>query len=160
MRDIQTTLMGNVTADPTEHRQEDGSTSVKLRIAVTGRYYNTATQDFADRKTEFVTVFARRGLGQNVMRSVHKGQPLLVTGRLNTSEWQGADGITRYSLNLQAESIGHDLTYGSSQFTKPLRAQDVPNVDPNSGEILTEASSANPEDADETEGEDSLAPAF
>src|SRR5690606_41708684 len=102
MRDIQTTLMGNVTADPTEHRLEDGSTSVKLRIAVTGRYYNTATQDFADRKTEFVTVFARRGLGQNVMRSVHKGQPLLVTGRLNTSEWQGTDGITRYSLNLQA----------------------------------------------------------
>ena len=116
MRDIQTTLMGNVTADPTEHRQEDGSTSVKLRIAV--------------------------------------------TGRLNTSEWQGTDGVTRYSLNLQAESIGHDLTYGSSQFTKPLRAQDVPNVDPNSGEILTEASSANPEDADETEGENSLAPAF
>ena len=94
------------------------------------------------------------------MRSVHKGQPLLVTGRLNTSEWQGTDGITRYSLNLQAESIGHDLTYGSSQFTKPLRAQDVPNLDPNSGEILTEASSVNPEDADETEGEDSLAPAF
>ena len=96
------------------------------------------------------------------MRSVHKGQPLLVTGRLNTSEWQGTDGVTRYSLNLQAESIGHDLTFGTSQFTKPLRAQDVPNVDPNSGEILTEAGSANPEDAADAaeEGEDSLAPAF
>lgn len=164
MRDIQTTLMGNVTADPSEHKQGDGTTTVKLRIAVTGRYYNTAVQDFTDRKTEFITIFARRALGQNVMRSVRRGQPLVVTGRMSTSEWQGEDGAARYSLNLQAEAIGHDLTYGTSVFTKPLRAQDVPNVDRDSGEILASAGSADPEDAltdtDEEEDEDSLAPAF
>lgn len=162
MRDIHTTLMGNVTADPTEIKQQDGTPGVKVRIAVTGSYYNTATQDFSDRKTEFITIFARRALGQNVLRSVRRGQPLLVAGRLSTSEWKGDDGVLRYSLNLQAESIGHDLTYGTSIFTKPLRAEDVPTVDSDTGEILTEAGSANPEDAgtEADDSEDSLAPAF
>ena len=56
MRDIQTIIMGNATADPTAHPQEDGSVTAKVRVAVTGRYYNTTSQDFADRKTEFITV--------------------------------------------------------------------------------------------------------
>jgi single-strand DNA-binding protein len=154
--------MGNVTGDPTEHRQDDGSTTVKLRIAVTGRYFNTASQDFSDRRTEFITVFARKSQGQNVLRSVRKGQPLVVTGRLNTSEWTGEDGVARFSLNQQAEYIGPDHTFGTSVFTRPLRAKDVPNVDADSGEILTSAGSADPEDAltDADEDEDSLAPAF
>lgn len=160
MRDIQTTLMGNVTADPTEVKQQDGTPSVKVRIAVTGRYYNTASEDFSDRKTEFITIFARRTLGQNVLRSVRKGQPLLVTGRLSTSEWTGEGGIPRFSLNLQAESIGHDLTYGTTSFTKPVRVDQVPNVDSDTGEILTEAGSADPEEEPAETGEDSLAPAF
>jgi single-strand DNA-binding protein len=85
-----------------------------------------------------------------------------VTGRLSTSEWTGEDGALRHSLNLQAESIGHDLTFGTSLFTKPVRAGEVPVVDSDTGEILAEAGSANPEDAEpETgESEDSLAPAF
>ena len=53
MRDIQTTVIGNATADPTEHKQDNGTVTAKVRIAVTGRYYNAATQDFADHKTEF-----------------------------------------------------------------------------------------------------------
>lgn len=162
MRDIHTTLMGNATGDPTEHTHENGSTTVKVRIAVTGRYFNTAAQDFSDRKTEFITIFARRNLGQNLLRSVRKGQPLVVTGRLSTSEWSGEDGVLRHSVNLQAEAVGHDLTYGTTAFSKPLRAQDVPNHDPDTGEVLASAGSANPEDAnpETSESEASLAPAF
>jgi len=146
MRDIQTTLMGNVTADPTEVGQKDGNPGVKVRIAVTGRYYNTASQDFSDRKTEFITVFAHRRLGQNVLRSVRRGQPLIVTGRLHTSEWTDKEGNARSSLNLQAEAVGHDLTYGTSTFIKPIKAEDTPDIDEKTGEILDAAGSANPED--------------
>lgn len=136
MRDIQTTIMGNATADPTEHKQGDGSITAKVRVAVTGRYYDSTAQDFSDRKTEFVTVFARRGLARNVLASVHRGQPLVVTGRLHTSEWTGEDSTTRHSLTLQAEAIGHDLTFGTSVYTRPVRSSDVPNMDPDTGEVL------------------------
>src|SRR5699024_9990220 len=70
MRDIQTIIMGNATANPTLVRQEDGTVSAKVRVAVTGRYYNASQQDYADRKTEFITVFVRRQLARNVMLSV------------------------------------------------------------------------------------------
>ncbi|AXK45426.1 single-stranded DNA-binding protein [Brachybacterium saurashtrense] len=136
MRDIQTSIMGNATADPTAHRQEDGSVTAKLRIAVTGRYYNTTLQEYADRKTEFVTVFVRRQLARYVLLSVRKGQPLIVTGRLSTSEWTGSDGAPRHSLNVQAEAVGHDLTYGTAMFQRPQRSDTVPDIDPYTGEVV------------------------
>lgn len=136
MRDIQTTIMGNATADPTLVQQEDGSISAKVRIAVTGRYYNASQQDYADRKTEFLTVFVRRQQAKYVLLSVRKGQPLIVSGRLHSSEWTGEDGAPRFSLNLQAEAIGHDLSYGTAAFRRPDRGQDVPDIDPYTGAVV------------------------
>lgn len=135
MRDIRTTLVGNATADPLERTQGDGSLTAILRLAVTGRYFDQEKNAFQDRKTEFVSVFARRSLARNVLRSVSKGQPLIVTGRLGSSEWSGDDGSPRHSLTLQAESIGHDLTFGTARFTKPTSGEDMPDVDPDTGEM-------------------------
>lgn len=175
MRDIQTIIMGNATADPTALRQADGSVSAKVRVAVTGRYYNASQQDYTDRKTEFITVFVRRQLAKNVLLSVRKGQPLIVTGRLHSSEWSGDDGAMRFSLNLQAEAIGHDLTYGTAAYRRPDRGEDVPDIDPYTGAIVPSvgaapSTEAGAEDAagdglDDLTGEDhpeeeSLAPAF
>lgn len=150
MRDIQTTIMGNATADPTAHPQDDGSVTVKVRVAVTGRYFNAASQDYSDRKTEFLTVFVRRQLARNVLLSVRKGQALIVTGRLNSSEWTGEDGAQRFSLNLQAEAIGHDLTYGTSAYRRPLRGEDVPDIDPYSGETVERGTASRSEGDDDT----------
>ena len=163
MRDIQTTLIGNATGDPTEHKHDNGTVTAKVRIAVTGRYYNAAVQDFADRKTEFITVFARRQLARNLLTSVRKGQPLIVTGRLSTSEWTGTDDIQRHSLNIQAEAIGHDLTYGTTTYTRPLRAEDVPEHDPQTGEVMVDGETGDGEDdplSTEASNDDTLAPAF
>lgn len=136
MRDIQTTLMGNATADPSSRQHEDGSTTTIVRIAVTGRYYDSAKSDFTDRKTEFVSVYTRRALARNVLASVKKGQPLVVTGRLGSSEWQADDGTQRHTLTLQAEAIGHDLTFGTTAFARPVRPDEVPDVDRRTGEVL------------------------
>lgn len=136
MRDIHTTLMGNATADPSERHQSDGSITAIVRMAVTGRYYDSSKSDFTDRKTEFITVFARRALARNLMKSVAKGQPLVVTGRLGSSEWTAEDGAARHSLTLQAEAIGHDLTFGTTTFTRPLKVSEIPDHDPQTGEML------------------------
>lgn len=135
MRDIQATLMGNATADPTERKHPDGSTSAILRLAVTGRYYDQEKESFVDRKTEFVSVYARRALGRNIIDSVRKGQPVIVTGRMGSSEWTTQNGEVRHSLTMQAEAVGHDLTFGTSRFVKPLRAEDNPDIDYRTGEI-------------------------
>lgn len=168
MRDIQTTIMGNATADPTEHRQDDGTVTAKVRVAVTGRYFNAASQEYSDRKTEFVTVFVRRQMARNVLLSVRKGQPLIVIGRLHTSEWTGEDRAMRFSLNLQADAIGHDLTFGTSAYRRPLRGEEIPDIDPYTGEPVTSPATPSSEDPAVGEGlpggeesaDGALAPAF
>src|SRR5690625_4519328 len=65
-----------------------------------------------------------------------KGQPLVVTGRLNSSEWTGVDGTVRHSLTVNADAIGHDLTFGRAVFTRPLKASDIPDHDPVTGEVV------------------------
>lgn len=128
--------MGNATADPSSRQHEDGTTTTIVRIAVTGRYYDSTKSDFTDRKTEFVSVYTRRALARNVLASVKKGQPLVVTGRLGSSEWQAEDGTQRHTLTLQAEAIGHDLTFGTTAFARPVRPDEVPDVDRRTGEVL------------------------
>ncbi|MBB5831069.1 single-stranded DNA-binding protein [Brachybacterium aquaticum] len=150
MKDIHTTIMGNATADPTKRIQSDGSTTAILRVAVNGRYYSAAQGGFADRKTEYITVFVKRQLATNVLNSVKKGQPLVVTGRLSSSEWTGEDDAQRHSLNIHAEAIGHDLTYGTSTFVRPIRATEVP--DPDEETIAASPSSADEVDADPVTG--------
>lgn len=149
MRDIHTTLMGNATADASERVQGDGSVTAIVRMAVTGRYYDSTKGDFTDRKTEFITVFARRALARNAVQSITKGQPLVVTGRLGSSEWTAEDGTARHSLNLQAEAIGHDLTYGTSAFTRPLKLSEIPDHDPQTGEMLDSTASGDSSAADD-----------
>ncbi|WP_193104121.1 single-stranded DNA-binding protein [Brachybacterium sp. FME24] len=161
MRDIHTTLMGNATADPSERLQSDGSVTAIVRMAVTGRYYDSAKSDFIDRKTEFITVFARRALARNLLKSISKGQPLVVTGRLGSSEWTAEDGAVRYSLTLQAEAIGHDLTFGTTTFTRPLKTSEIPDHDPRTGEMLDSTASGDVEVAltDDVAEDDALATA-
>src|SRR5690625_3421497 len=74
--------------------------------------------------------------GRNVLASVTKGQPLVVTGRLNRSEWTGVYGTVRHSLTVNADAIGHDLTFGRAVFTRPLKASDIPDHDPVTGEVV------------------------
>lgn len=135
MKEIRSTVVGNATDNPREKQFPNGDISAMVRIAVNSRYFDSSINDYSDRKTEFVNVYARRQLARNVIASVKKGQPLVATGRLGTSEWTGDDGRTYHSLTLTAETIGHDLTFGTAEFTKPPRVADIPDVDHDTGEI-------------------------
>lgn len=138
MREILTTIRGNATKDPFESRSGADPYSVQLRVAVNSSYYAPEKGEYEERKTEYVTVFARRSMARHLMESVRKGDPIIVTGRLSTSEWTADDGTVLHSLTIQAEGIGHDLTFGTSRFHKPSK-YDAPDVDHRSGEILDAA---------------------
>lgn len=137
MRDLRTTVTGNVAKDVTEHRYEDGTVTAVIRLASTSRYFDQESKDYLDRKTEFFTVFARRALARHVIDSVRKGDPLIVSGRLGSSEWT-RDGRTGFSMTIQAEAIGHDLTFGTAAFERAGRRGAEPLVDEHTGETVEE----------------------
>jgi single-strand DNA-binding protein len=69
-----------------------------------------------------VTVTCWRGLADNVSSSVKRGDPLLVAGRMRVRPWDTADreGST---VEIEAYSIGHDLSRGTSAFRKHKDAE-------------------------------------
>ncbi|MEU4602444.1 single-stranded DNA-binding protein [Kribbella sp. NPDC023972] len=112
------TVQGRVGSDP-DFKEIGGQTArTTFRIASTPRQYDRNLGMYVDKPTTWFTVECWRALAQNAFESVHVGQPVLVTGRLRTHEWTDEAGETRSRVVLEAFSLGHDLTRGTTTFTK------------------------------------------
>lgn len=97
---------------------ENGSVPyASFRLGSTQRVYDRATQAWRDGPTQWYTVKVWRHVARNVAESLHKGEPVVVTGRLSTDEWAGPDG-PRTSLVIEATALGHDLVFGFTRFVR------------------------------------------
>jgi single-strand DNA-binding protein len=117
--EIYVTVQGRVGGD-VEYK-EATSTKVALasfRLGSTPRYYDRGEGGWADRPTTWFTVECWRTLAENVKGSLEKGQPVMVMGRLKTTEWKDENGERQTKTVLEAFSVGHDLARGTSIFRK------------------------------------------
>lgn len=124
--DVVMTITGNVVDEPQIKRVKGGSVLTTFRVASNSRRYDREQQAFVDNTTLFVTISAWRSLAENIADSVHKGQPVVVTGRFTQRNYT-VNEQPRSSYSLEAVSVGHDLSRGVSSFTKMARAA-VPAV--------------------------------
>ena len=111
------TINGFVGADPVSFGQAQGVQGCSLRLGCTRRYFHGTRKEWVDQPTTWITVKAFRTLASNVLLSVHKGDPIVVTGMLNMENWQ-QDGANRSRIVIEANTIGHDLTLGVSTFQR------------------------------------------
>jgi single-strand DNA-binding protein len=112
------TVQGWVGSNP-DLKEIGGQTPVtSFRIGSTPRQYDRGTGMYVAKPTTWFTVECWRALAQNAFDSVHLGQPVIVTGRLRTHEWTDEAGVSRSRVVLEAFSLGHDLTRGTTTFTK------------------------------------------
>lgn len=123
MNAIQTTIRGNVTHDPHYYEFDDGGRLCSFSVAVNDQYYEQDSGEWKERKTEFVKVQTRRAsLARNVSKSVRRGIPVVVRGRIATSNWADREGVLRHELVLHAEAVGVDLTHGTVEYVKTARS--------------------------------------
>jgi single-strand DNA-binding protein len=115
-------LAGFVASEPAFKRLENGTSTAKLRVAYTERRFNRDTGEWADGPTSFVTVLCWRTLADNVAISLRKGEPVMVRGRLRVREYAGKDGSPRLAVEVDASSVGHDLSRGVAHFSRTRRA--------------------------------------
>ncbi|AMB58260.1 single-stranded DNA-binding protein [Microterricola viridarii] len=116
------TVLGVIGTDPEAKVTSNGVPLIKFRMASTQRKFDKETNSWADGNTNWYTVSAFRGLARNAIASLHRGDPVVVTGRLhlrawNTGERQGT------SADLEADVIGLDLQWGTANFQRTMRAQ-------------------------------------
>jgi len=114
-------LAGFMVNDPKFKKVGDDVSSVKLRIAYTARWRNRETGEWADGATTFVNVQCWRQLADNVATCLRKGEPVLVMGRLRIRSYNDAEGKTRSLVEIEASSVGHDLTRGTAHFSRAYR---------------------------------------
>ncbi|MDE0546946.1 single-stranded DNA-binding protein [Microbacterium sp. C7(2022)] len=105
------TITGNLAADPEMRRTSQGVPVVNFRVGSSVRRFDRAQGTWTDESTNWYSVSAFRGLGQNAFHSLRKGSPVVVSGRLVLRTWD-ANGTMRTSADIEAEAIGHDLRWG------------------------------------------------
>jgi single-strand DNA-binding protein len=111
------TVAGNVAAEPRIRVTAAGVRVASFRLASTERRYNKELQAWRDGDTVYYTVTCWRARAENAFESVEKGQPVVVHGRLRVSSYE-KEGQTRTAVEIEARSLGHDITWGRSTFVK------------------------------------------
>src|SRR5262245_12077789 len=118
IQEAQVNLTGYVATDPKFKKVAGDISSAKLRVAYTARRRDKETGEWSDGPTSFVNVQCWRTLADNVKVSVHKGEPVLVMGRLQIRRYEDQEGASRSAVEIEAMSVGHDLTRGVAQFSR------------------------------------------
>jgi single-strand DNA-binding protein len=122
INDANIDLAGFVASEPSFKRLPTGTSTAKLRVAYTERRLNRETGEWGDGPTSFVTVLCWRTLADNVAVCLRKGEPVLVRGRLRVRAYEGKDGSRGTETEVDASSIGHDLSRGVAHFSRTRRA--------------------------------------
>lgn len=111
------TLTGVVATDPQARTTTSGIPMTSFRLASSQRRFDRAAGRWIDGDTNWYSVTAFRHLGTNAGRSLVKGDRVVVVGRLKIRRWEQAER-SGSSVDLEADTIGHDLSWGTSVYSR------------------------------------------
>jgi single-strand DNA-binding protein len=120
MNDTYVTVVGNAVDAPTARQTDNGTSVCNFRVASTARRFDRGSNSWADGDSLFLKVTCWRQLADHVTQSIRKGDPVVVVGRLYTRPYE-LEGQRRSSYEMEAVSVGHDLTRGVTEFRRPAR---------------------------------------
>jgi|SRR5580658_2737314 len=112
------TVAGYIATEPTPGLTPSGVPTLSMRLAWTPRRFDRATGLWADLPSSFATVQCFKKLAENGRMSLHKGEPVVVSGSLRIREYEAKDGTRRTAVDVTANSIGHDLSRGVAAFSR------------------------------------------
>ena len=96
-------IIGNLTKDPEVRQTGSGMQVASFSIATNMVWKDASGQK--QEKVEFHNIVAWKNLADICARYLKKGSKVYVEGRLQTRDWQGKDGLTRYTTEIVAENM-------------------------------------------------------
>lgn len=111
------TVRGFVATEIKSSTTPGGVATASFRLGSTDRRYDRAKDAWVDGNTNWFTVQGYRQLAGNIGCSIKKGQRVIVTGRLRMRSWEN-DGRIYHVAEIAAETVGHDLMWGSANFIR------------------------------------------
>ncbi|MGK0716014.1 single-stranded DNA-binding protein [Leucobacter sp. W1153] len=126
------TVVGTIATEPRALTTQSGIALCSFRLASSERRFDREKNGWVDGETNWFTVTAFRGLALNARDSFHKGDRVVVNGRLRIRSWE-RDDRSGTSVEIEADALGHDLRWGVSQFSKKQRGEpDASSSEPQS----------------------------
>jgi single-strand DNA-binding protein len=130
------TLTGNLTRDPELRYTSSGQAVASISIADTPRRRNASTGEFEPGETSYYTATVWGAIAENVAESLHKGDRVLLTGRLVERSFTATrgerQGETVRRHEIVVDEIGAALRFATVTVTKATRqgatdtAEEVP----------------------------------
>ena len=112
------TLIGNLVDDPELRFTPSGIAMAKVRFAVNRRYQKDGewVED-----TSFFGGTLWREAAENAAESLHKGDRVIVTGRLEQRTWETQEGDKRSIVEVAIDEMGPSLRWATAQVTRTPR---------------------------------------
>lgn len=114
-------LMGNLTRDPETRSVSSGQTVTNFSLAVSRSWKGQDGQ--TQEQTSFINCVAWGKPGEIIAQYVNKGNPLLVSGRLDQRSYDDKDGNKRQAVEVVVEDFN---------FVSGGRSDDAPSAAPRS----------------------------
>lgn len=95
-------LIGRITKDPEIRYTQSGIPSVSFTLAVDRQGMKDAN---GNRQADFISCVAWRGQADFISRFIRKGFLMSIEGRIQTRNYQGQDGQTRYVTEVVLDSV-------------------------------------------------------
>jgi single-strand DNA-binding protein len=130
----QITVVGNVGAPPRLRSLADGTFVADFRVAMTPSRFDKTKEAWVDQETLWFSVTCWRSLAEHASMSFNKGDKVVVTGAFSTRTWKDKEGVDRVSNEIDASSVGMDLTRGpvvQKRFERVV-------ADPDTGEVISQ----------------------
>jgi len=122
MNDTMITLQGWLGTDVTLRKAGEVPVA-SFRLACTPRRFNRRTENWSDGITQWYTVNVWRGLAENAAASLRRGDPVVVTGRMQLHTYVNNNDVEVTVFEVEASHLGHDLSRGTSAFTRTPKAE-------------------------------------
>ena len=123
MSDSTSILSGNLTRDPEFRLTNNGKGLASFGLAVNRRYQVDGEWQ---EQTSFFDVVAWSDLGQHAAASLHKGDRVIVTGRMEQRTWEGGDGAKRSKVEIVASDIGASVRFAQVEIARVARSAPGP----------------------------------
>jgi single-strand DNA-binding protein len=114
------TLVGNLTRDPELRFTNSGMAVATCGVAVN---FRRQRQGEWEEETSFFDVTIFGDMGENAAESLHKGNRVVVTGRLQQRSWETQDGDKRSKVEIVADEIAPSLRWATAEVKRSERRE-------------------------------------
>ena len=96
-------MVGRLTRDPEVHATASGGKLANMRLVTTE--YRKAEDGQRKDEVQYHSVIAAGRLGEVCADYLSKGRLVYIEGKLQTREWEGKDGLHRYTTEVFADTM-------------------------------------------------------